>query len=81
MPPSDLDNFNIRLRQGARVLRWSVGVMVLSFVIAWIGAQRNSIGLARFGVMFGALGFLCATLCFVWLAFQAATRRRGPPRP
>ena len=55
--------------------------MVLSFVVAWIGARRDSIGLARFGVMFGALGFLSATLCFVWLAFQAATRRRGPPGP
>jgi hypothetical protein len=79
MNSSDLDTFNIRLRQVARVLRWSVGVMVLSFVIAWIGARRNSIGLARIGVMFGALGFAVATLCFVWLAFQAATRRRGPP--
>lgn len=79
MNPSDLDNFNIRLRQVARILRWSVGVMVLSFVVAWIGARQDSIGLARAGVMFGALGFAVATLCFVWLAFQAATRRRGPP--
>ena len=81
MKSQDLDNFGVRLRLVARVLRWSVGVMVLSFVIAWIGARRDWIGLARFGVMFGALGFLCATLCFVWLAFQAATRRRGPPKP
>lgn len=79
MPSSDLNNFNIRLRLVARVLRWSVGVMVLSFVVAWFGARRDSIGLARAGVMFGALGFAAATLCFVWLAFQAATRRRGPP--
>lgn len=79
MSPSDLDNFSVRLQRVARILRWSVGVMVLSFVVAWIGAGRGSIGLARAGVMFGALGFAAATLCFVWLAFQAATRRRGPP--
>jgi hypothetical protein len=79
MPSSDLDTFSIRLRQVARVLRWSVGLMVLAFVVAWAGASHDSIGLARAGVILGALGFAVATLCFVWLAFQAATRRRGPP--
>jgi len=78
MLPSDLDTFSIRLRQVARVLRWSVGLMVMAFAVAWAGASRGSIGLARAGVMLGALGFAAATLCFVWLAFQAATRRRGP---
>jgi len=79
MPVNDLDMFSVRLRQVARALRWSVGVMVVSFVVAWVGARRNSIGLARAGVILGAVGFTVATLCFVWLAFQAATRRRGPP--
>ena len=79
MKSHDLDNFGVRLRLVARVLRWSVGVMVLAFFVAWIGARRDAIGLARVGVILGALGFAGATLCFVWLAFQAATRRRGPP--
>jgi hypothetical protein len=80
MTVNGMDNFGSRLRLVARVLRWSVGVMVLAFFVAWLGASRNAIGLARAGVILGALGFAGATLCFVWLAFQAATRRRGPPR-
>ena len=67
--------FASRLRITARALRWSVGVMILSFVAAWIGATQQSVAVVRGAVMLGAIGFMAATLCFVWLAFQAVTRR------
>ena len=73
--------FSIRLRRAARVLRWSVGTMVVAFATAWIAATRQSDPLVRAAMLIGALGFLCATLCFVWLAFQAATHRRRPSAP
>ena len=68
--------FAIRLQQVARVLRWSVGVMVLSFAAAWLGAVRSSPLTIRIAVIAGAAGFIGATLCFVWLAIQAVSRRR-----
>ncbi len=74
--------FSIRLRRAARVLRWSVGTMVVAFATAWVAATRQSGPLVRGAMLIGALGFLGATLCFVWLAYQAAThrgRRRAPP--
>ena len=71
----DTNPFAARLRGIARALRWSVGVMILSFVIAWIGATQRSVAVVRGAVMLGAVGFMAATLCFVWLAFQAVSRR------
>lgn len=68
-------SFASRLRGIARALRWSVGVMVLSFAVAWAGAVRGSVVLVRAAVVAGAIGFMGATLCFVWLAFQAVARR------
>jgi hypothetical protein len=53
--------------------------MVLAFVAGWIGAVQRSVFVVRGAVMLGALGFMAATLCFVWLAFQAVSRR-GPKR-
>jgi len=67
--------FAARLRSVARALRWSVGVMILSFTVAWVGATRGSVPLVRAAVVAGAVGFMAATLCFVWLAFQAVARR------
>lgn len=78
--PIEPGSFASRLRGVARALRWSVGVMILSFGIAWFGAARQSVGVVRAGVMLGALGFMGATLCFVWLAYQAVSRR-GSKRP
>jgi hypothetical protein len=49
--------------------------MVLSFAVAWAGAVRGSVVLVRAAVVAGAIGFMGATLCFVWLAFQAVARR------
>ena len=72
--------FASRLRVIARALRWSVGVMILSFVAAWIGAVRQSVAVVRGAVMLGAIGFLAATLCFVWLALQAVSRRGSTRR-
>ena len=50
--------------------------MVLSFAAAWLGAVRTSPITIRISVMAGAAGFIVATFCFVWLAFQAVGRRR-----
>jgi hypothetical protein len=75
-PPS----FASRLRGIARALRWSVGVMILSFVAAWVGAARQSAAVVRGAVMLGAVGFMAATLCFVWLAVQAFSRRGSTRR-
>ncbi len=50
--------------------------MVLSFGLAWLGAVRSSPLSIRIAVLAGAAGFLVATLCFVWLAIQAMSRRR-----
>lgn len=49
--------------------------MILSLVVAWIGATQRSVAVVRGAVMLGAVGFMAATLCFVWLAFQAVSRR------
>jgi hypothetical protein len=49
--------------------------MILSFTVAWVGATRGSVPLVRAAVVAGAVGFMAATLCFVWLAFQAVARR------
>jgi hypothetical protein len=76
----DQNSFASRLRGIARALRWSVGVMVLSFVVAWVGATQHSVPIVRGAVIVGAIGFMSATLCFVWLAFQALSRR-GSKRP
>jgi hypothetical protein len=73
--PPDSPTFASRLRIIARALRWSVSVMVLSFVAGWIGAVQRSVLVVRGAVMLGAVGFMAATLCFVWLAFQAVSRR------
>ena len=54
--------------------------MILSFVAAWIGAVRQSVAVVRGAVMLGAIGFLAATLCFVWLALQAVSRRGSTRR-
>ena len=72
--------FASRLRVIARALRWSVGVMILSFVAAWIGAVQRSVMVVRGAVMLGAIGFMAATLCFVWLAVQAVSRRGSTRR-
>lgn len=78
--PPDPPSFASRLRVIARALRWSVGVMILSFVAAWIGAVQKSAAVVRGAIMLGAIGFMAATLCFVWLAFQAVSRRRSTRR-
>ena len=54
--------------------------MILSFVVAWIGAVQRSVTVVRRAVMVGAVGFMAATLCFVWLAFQAMSRRGSKRR-
>lgn len=76
----DSPGFASRLRVIARVLRWSVGVMILSFAAAWIGAAQQSVVVVRGAVMLGAIGFFAATLCFVWLAVQAVSRRGSTRR-
>ena len=54
--------------------------MILSFVVAWIGAVQRSVTVVRGAVMVGAVGFMAATLCFGWLAFQAMSRRGAKRR-
>lgn len=54
--------------------------MILSFAAAWIGAAQQSVVVVRGAVMLGAIGFFAATLCFVWLAVQAVSRRGSTRR-
>ena len=75
------DEFARRLRQVARLLRWSVGTMVVAFGVAWLPATQRAPWLLRIAVLAGAVGFFGATLCFVWLGYQAVVRRRRAPRP
>jgi hypothetical protein len=54
--------------------------MILSFVVGWMGAAQQSVAVVRGAVVLGAIGFMAATLCFVWLAFQAVSRRGATRR-
>ena len=76
-----MDDFAVRLRRVARILRWAVGAMVLASGLAWFAATRGSVVLLRIALLGGAAAFLVATMCFVWLAWQAVTGRRKPPPP
>jgi hypothetical protein len=76
-----MNDFASRLRRVARTLRWAVGTMVLSFGVAWFAAARSMIALLRIALLAGAAAFFVATLCFVWLAWQAVVQRRQPRPP
>lgn len=76
-----MNDFARRLRRVAQLLRWTVGTMVLSFGLAWFAAAHGMLVLLRIAVLAGAVAFVIATLCFVWLAWQAVTRRRAPKPP
>ena len=75
------DEFARRLRRVARLLRWSVATMVVAFGVAWLPATQRAPLLLRIAVLAGAVGFFAATLCFVWLGYQAVVRGRRAPRP